>query len=338
MERKLASIQKILEIQPISNAETLEVATILGWKVVVKKGQFSVGEVVVYCEIDSLLPEKPEFEFLRAKNFRIRTIKLRGQVSQGIAFPMSILPPPSTNLPEDSYLVGMDVSAALGIVKYEPELHFGLAGEAKGHFPGFLKKTDQTRLQAYPVILDRYKGERFYVTEKLDGSSMTVYFRNGEFGVCSRNLELRETAGNAFWERANGLGLPEKMRRYGHDIALQGELIGPGIQKNRYGLKEKQFRPFAAFDILGYKRIDVFELRNLCTRFDLEMVPVLDFNFVLNYSIDEMVALSSSKSALNPSVDREGIVVASVAEKIDEDIGDLSFKVISPEYLLKNED
>ncbi len=92
MERKLATIQKIIEVHPIVNADNLERAVIKGWNVVVKKGEFQAGDLCVYCEIDSLMPERPEFEFLESKKYRIKTTKFRGQVSQGIAFPLSILP------------------------------------------------------------------------------------------------------------------------------------------------------------------------------------------------------------------------------------------------------
>jgi len=338
--RKLASIQKILDILPHANADTLEIARVLGWKVCVKKGEFKVGDYCVYMEIDSMLPQKPEFEFLRSKGFRIKTVRLRGEVSQGIAFPLSILDGYKVHdqHQEIPYLEDLDVTELIGVVKYEPAIHFAIGGEIKGHFPEFLKKTDETRIQAFPRLLDRYKGERFYVTEKLDGSSMTVYFKDGMFGICSRNYELRETEGNALWATAKRLHLPEKLTAFGRNIAIQGELIGPGIQGNKYKVKEHQFRPFNAININEAKRIGAVELFSLCSALDLEPVPVIDFWFVLNHTVDDIVSYAEGKSALNSNTEREGVVIRYIEEKYDEDIGDLSFKVISPNFLLKSDE
>ncbi len=332
LERKLASIQRVAEVLTHPNADTLEIVRVLGWKLCAKKGEFKAGDMCVYCEVDSLMPERPEFEFLRSKGFRIRTVRLRGEVSQGIAFSFH-------NEAFDKlrgFKEGADVTAEIGVVKYEPTLHLGLGGEIKGVFPSFLKKTDETRIQAFPRLLERYNGERFYVTEKLDGTSMTVYFNAGEFGVCGRNYELRDEPGNALWAKAKELKLPEKMAAYGKNIAIQGELIGPGIQGNKYKLTQKEFRPFNAIDIDTSKRIDAIELFNLCDRFDLEEVPLLQFNFILNHTIDGLVESAGGKSKLNAETDREGIVIRSIVEKYDEDIGDLSFKVISPDFLVKH--
>ena len=334
IERKLASVQKVAEVLPHTNADSLEIIRVLGWKVCVKKGEFKVGDLCVYAEIDSVFPDRPEFEFLRNKSFRIKTVRLRGQVSQGIAFPISILP--DTDLVY--YFEGQDVTNIIGVVKYEQVLHLGLGGEIEGLFPTFLKKTDETRAQAFPVLLERYKGARFYVTEKLDGSSMTVFVKDGEFGICSRNYKIRDTEGNAFWATAKALNLPEKMVALGKNIAIQGELIGEGIQGNKYKIKGRQFRPFNAYDIDASKRIDAVDLFSYSSLIGLETVPLIDFWFVLNHSIDELVSYSEGKSKLNPETDREGVVIRSITEQIDEDLGDLSFKVISPNFLLKSND
>lgn len=156
--RKLASIQKIKDVQPIQGADTIEVASVLGWKVVVKKGEFQVGNLMVYCEIDSILPEKPEFEFLRNKNFRIRTIRLRGQVSQGICFPLSVLP---TNFEIEE---GKECTEVLEIIKYEPPIPASLSGIVKGTFPSFIPKTDETRVQ---VLQELLQGNRVLYSRKI---------------------------------------------------------------------------------------------------------------------------------------------------------------------------
>ena len=147
--RKLASIQHIKNLEPIEGADAIEKATVLGWQVVVKKGEYKVGDLTVYIEIDSLLPETSDFEFMRKNKFRVRTIRLRGQVSQGICFQPSILPPDFI-LDEDA-----DCTEALGIVKYEPPVPAHLAGIAKGRFPGFIPKTDETRVQVLQEVLEK---------------------------------------------------------------------------------------------------------------------------------------------------------------------------------------
>src|SRR5262245_43323399 len=204
--RKLASIQVVNAAEPIPNADAIERTRVLGWWVVVKKGEVRPGDKVVYCEIDSLLPERPEFEFLRPSSFkparddlpagfRIKTVKLRGQVSQGICFPLSILPP---GAPTDE---GADVTELLAVRKWEPPLPVGMGGRVKGGFPGFLPKTDETRVQVLEAALCRHRGKTFYVTEKLDGTSFTAFLRQGEFGICSRNLWMDEAdeIGRASW-------------------------------------------------------------------------------------------------------------------------------------------
>jgi RNA ligase (TIGR02306 family) len=202
-QRKLASIQTVNAVEPIPNADAIEKIRVLGWWVVSKKGEHKPGDTIVYCEIDSLLPERPEFEFLRASSFkparadpaggpglpagfRIKTVKLRGQVSQGICFPLSILPEVA---PTEE---GSDVTGLLGVLKWEPPLPVGMGGKVKGQFPGFLPKTDETRVQVLEPVLLRHRGKTFYVTEKLDGTSCTAFVRQGEFGICSRNLWMDE--------------------------------------------------------------------------------------------------------------------------------------------------
>jgi RNA ligase (TIGR02306 family) len=165
--RKLASIQKIKSLEPIEGADAIEKATVLGWQLAVKKGEFKVGDLAVYCEIDSLLPDRPEFAFLKPRGMRIRTIRLRGQVSQGICFPLSILPEDIE--PQED----MDVTEILGITKYEPPIPAYLSGKVKGKFPSFIPKTDETRVQVLQKVLDKYQGISCYVSEKLDGSSAT---------------------------------------------------------------------------------------------------------------------------------------------------------------------
>jgi RNA ligase (TIGR02306 family) len=348
--RKLATIQAINHLEPIPNADAIERARILGWWVVVKKGDFRVGDRVVYCEIDSLLPERPEFEFLRPScfkpgyldadavvqpgGFRIKTVKLRGQVSQGICFPLSILPPevPRTD--------GIEVTDLLGIRKYEPPVPAGLSGRVKGGFPGFLPKTDEIRVQVLEGVLERHRGKQFAMTEKLDGTSFTAFLHEGKFGICSRNLWLDETDESSGLVRlAIRLKLDEKLRsvaeKRGFQPAVQGEVIGPGIQKNKYDLKAVELRIFNVLDIDTQRLVDRATMHEILQEVDLASVPEVG-TFVLNHSIDELVEMSAGVSVLNAKAQREGLVLRPMSEEYDPDLaGRLSFKVINPKFLLK---
>ena len=201
MDRKLASIQIIRNIQPIENADNIERVDILGWHLVAKKEEFEIGDKCIYCEVDSVLPDRPEFEFLKSKNFRIKTIKLRGQISQGICFPLSII---------DSYFgvelkEGDDLTEFLGVTKYEIPVSVTMSGKVKNTFPDFLPKTDEIRIQSVPEILERYRNTICYVTEKVDGCSITVYLRDGEFNVASRRMVYLDTPENIWWQISHKL-------------------------------------------------------------------------------------------------------------------------------------
>lgn len=348
MERKLASIQKIVKIEPIEGADAIERATILGWQCVVKKGEFKPGDYCVYCEVDSLLPVKPEFEFLRKScfnprlnGFRIKTVKLRGQISQGIAFPMSVCQMQMSN-PEgegSEYLPeGWDVTELMGIRKYEPEIHASLRGDVKGVFPSFMPKTDETRIQSAPDVLTRHPGFTFIATEKMDGTSSTFYVKDGEFGVCGRNMEYKPTVENTYWEVAKKYELENKLKACGLNIAIQGEICGPGIQKNKYALSEFKLFVYHVFDLDSYKYLEHKAAKEFCRVAGLEMVPTVEENFTLEEklpNIEAAVAFATGKSLVNPNIQREGVVVKSLIESTDPELGRLSFKVINPQFLLK---
>ncbi len=348
--RKLASIQTISQIEPIPKADAIERARVLGWWFVIKKGEFQVGDRVVYCEVDSLLPERVEFEFLRPScfkpsclkadgqvqpaGFRIKTVKLRGQVSQGICFPLSILP---GNAPTE---VGVEVTEQLNICKYEPPIPVGMSGKVKGGFPGFLSKTDETRVQVLESALERHRGKTFYVTEKVDGTSFSAFLRDGEFGICSRNLWMDETDDtNVLVRISRRLELEAKLaaihEKHGFNPAIQGEVIGPGIQKNKYGLTEVGLRVFNVINLDESRLVDHDLMLQIVEECGLESVPQLG-TIELNHTVDEMVEFSQGTSVLAPKVQREGVVLRPLVEEYDEDVGGrLSFKVINPKFLLK---
>ena len=341
MERKLATVRKISDIQPIEGADMIELAIVDGWKVVVAKNVgHKVDDMVIYCEIDSFLPIREEFEFLRKtsfkkmgdqEGFRLKTIRLRGQVSQGLILPIVVLNPPDTNIYVTPF-EGLDVTEMLNIVKYEPPIPASLAGKAKGLFPSFIRKTDEERVQNLASDYEKYRsqnklGMKFYVTEKLDGSSATFYVKDEVFSVCSRNLELIETEDNTFWKVSRELELEDKLRTIGFNVCLQGELIGEGIQGNPYKIKGQTVRFFNGFNIDTQENIPFLEFTEITQKLGLTTVPILDFDFDLPSSIDDMLEYAESPSNLNSNFGREGVVVRSYDRTI-------SFKSISNQFLL----
>jgi len=328
--RKLASIQRIKALDPIAGADAIERATVLGWQLVVKKGEFKVGELCVYCEVDCLMPDEPNFEFLKPRGMRIKTVRLRGQISQGICFPLSILPV-GFDVQED-----VDCTTVLGITKYEPPIPACLNGVAKGAFPSFIPKTDETRVQVLQNLLDQYKGEACYVTEKLDGSSVTFYVNNREFGVCTRNLELVEDPENTIWKIARELDISDKLRAIGMNIAIQGEVIGEGVQGNPLKLRGQTVRFFNVFDIDRREHSSFDKLKDLIRGLSLEMVPIVAPDYKLENDINAIVMMATRKSLVCPDAWAEGIVIRPLIECRDPVIGRVSFKAINPEFLLKS--
>jgi RNA ligase (TIGR02306 family) len=335
-ERKLVSIREISEIIPIPNADAIEVIAVDGWKVVAKKGEFLPGDLCVYFEIDSVLPIQDRYEFLRkccyvnkefVEGFRLKTAKLRGQISQGLVLPISAFP-------EDmSKEIGTDLTDYLGVIKWDPPLPLSLTGLALGHFPSFIPKTDQERIQNIdPDTFRKYQSEHTWeVTEKLEGTSTTYYWNNGHFGVCTRNLELQDTEDSAQWSIAKNYGLMEFLKKLNRNIAIQGELIGPGIQSNYYGGKQKDFYVFDIFDIdTGSKlnsceRLEIWgELSNL----SISHVPVISDNYKLPNNVEQLIQFADGISEINGYSNREGLVFKSMTD------GSTSFKVISNKYLL----
>ena len=361
MERKLASVQRIREIRPIDGADSIELAVINNWQVVVAKSvEHKVGDLIVYCEIDSFLPIREEFEFLRktsykkmadgSEGFRLKTIKLRGQISQGLVLPIHVLDGPDEMKvglskqpwgdqlqlgPYDDALVldeGVDVTSILGIVKYDPPMPAQLAGKAKGYFPSFINKTDEERIQNLTAGYIELENRGYYVTEKLDGSSATYYFRNGEFGVCSRNLELIEEPDNSFWRIARELKIEEKLGSLEENLAIQGELIGEGIQGNPYKIKGQDLRIFSMFNIDTQRYLSLDEMHQVLKKMNvdsnpLQLVPILNYDYKLPNTIDEILMQADGKSVLNKETDREGIVIRNSDRSV-------SFKAISNKFLL----
>lgn len=341
--RKLATVRKIDAINPIPNADAIEVATVGGWKVVVKKNEFNVGDMAVYCEIDSWMPTeiapflskgKEPNEFEGVKGERLRTVKLRGQLSQGMLLNMSIVEKIIGN-PMRKFQEGEDVTESLGIVKWEMPIPTQLAGLVKGNFPTSIPKTDQERVQnlVEEIKNAHAKGMKFEVTEKLEGSSMTCYLIDNEFGVCSRNLDMKRDPNNTLWATAIHEKLEEKMRAVPtvSDFAIQGELVGPGIQGNIYKLKKHAFYVFDIYNISLGRHLTPIERQELVRLVDLPHVPVIAVDKELGTGeVDYILDWADGKSAIGDmnSLWREGIVFKAMN-------GEYSFKAISNKYLME---
>lgn len=340
-ERKMAWIAKIDNVEKHPNADTLDICTIGGWKVVAKLGEYKAGDLAVYCSIDAFVPTtiapfltKPGHEpkiYNGVQGERLRTVKLRQVLSQGLLLNMDQVLS-FTN----SFVEGDDVSELLGIVKYEPPVPASLAGLVKGNFPSVIPKTDAERIQNLSRELAEWIEQKikFEVSVKLDGSSMTVAKIGDDIHVCSRNLSLKlDQDGNTFVEAAKKYDLINKLKDYPIDLAIQGELIGPGIQNNQEKLSSHEFYVFEIYDIKGGRYLSPTDRYNVCDELGLKHTPVLHTSIELGdlglKTVDDALAFAEGKS-LNPNVSREGVVFK------NED-GSIKWKSISNSWLMKNE-
>lgn len=345
--RALASIQVVDAITPHPNANALQLASVLGWQVVIRTDEVCVGDHIVYCEIDSLLPGEADWlpdaikkrvaEQSDKKWFRTKTIKLRGEISQGL-----IVAAP-THFPA-TIAVGTNVTELLGIGKYEPNKKNGGnggGGTTVSTFPvHIVHKTDEPRIQSHPKLLQALQGRRHSITIKCDGTSATYVLDHdtGEFLVCSRNQIRREprvddATTDVYWNMARRYDIKRKLQEVCPHVAIQGEICGPNIQKNLLGLRECDFFVFNIIDTKTKTRLPFDEMTKLCGVLGLCIVPILvadGANF--NFSVKELLALSRGKYAGTKN-DREGIVVRS-ADGVPPHV---SFKVINNDYLLKND-
>jgi RNA ligase (TIGR02306 family) len=342
--RKLATIRKIDELRPIEGADAIECAIVGGWKVVAQKGLYKEGDLAVYFEIDSWIPTelapflskgKDPREFEGVKGERLRTIKLRGQLSQGLLMPLAeVIAIAGCWSPLEE---GDDVTEWLNIKKWEKPINAQLAGVCRGNFPTRIPKTDQERVQNLKKEITASQGMVYEVTEKLEGSSMTCYaLRNDEgvleFGVCSRNMDLKRDENNSFWKTALEYDLEQKMLDREYEFAVQGELCGPGIQGNIYKLSKLEFYVYDIYDVKDGEYMNPNARRELAKSLGLTHVPLLDDYYVLNDDVDSLLNIAEGHSRLSiNSTEREGIVF----KQVD---GGMTFKAISNKYLLKSGD
>lgn len=351
--RKLASIQSVIDVQPIEGADKIERLSVLGYYCVARKNEFKIGDKVVFVEPDAILPFAPWSEFLRDKNkpdkpIRIRTISLKKQVSQGVCFPTSIL---TKELMYDEnekakawvtrgidlgghYVEGTDVTEWLGITQYIPYIPANLVGKVKGLFPSFLRKTDSLRIQSYPDVINELKQDKVYGTIKVDGTSVSLYHKDGVFGVCSRNLELLDD-GSVFWEMAKKYDLPTKLMAYGKNFCIQSECYGNGVQGNKLGIPDKKLAVFDIFDIDNRKYLCYNELLDVCNELGLETVKFIYHGDFIWNSVDEVIQFASTLKYDN-GTPAEGVVFRPTNERYSQVLGErLATKAINPVFLLK---
>jgi RNA ligase (TIGR02306 family) len=344
MVRKLASIQRVLEIVPIVGADAIEAARINGWTCVVKKGAFAVGDVGVFLEIDSIPPDTEAYRFLwtqkgaapaegtRPSNFRIRTRTLRGCLSQGLLLTLA-----EAGLDGD-FADGEDVTEGLGVTKYEPVIPMG-AAELRGGFPSAVPKTDEMRVQSVPEVLQELAGKPYVITLKYDGTSATYVVDpfDDTFHACARNWSIVE-GNNPYWIVAQRHGIEQKLRAKGGRYAIQGEICGPSVQKNPLGLREARLYVFSVRDLTAGRYVSDGEMRALCAEWELEPVAIVEEGDVFAYDQAALLALAEGVYPGTKN-QREGVVIRPREEAFSPTLsGRLSFKAISNRFLLAEKD
>ena len=344
MQRKIASAQTVLSIEPIPNADAIELVRINGWQCVVKKNEFVPGDLGIFLEIDAVPPDDERFRFLwtpkvvtddamiaRPDKFRIRTMRLRGALSQGLFLPLPAFP--EVGVPTE----GDDLTERLGVGKYEPPPPAN-GGEWRGPFPPMVPKTDEMRIQSVPRVLDESRGLPYAITLKYDGTSATFVIdpRTGEFHAASRNQSVRD-GGNAYWNMARKYDIEAVLRRTPH-LAIQGEIVGPGIQKNPLALAEPALFVFNVYDMTRGVYLDHDPARAFLADAGLTAVETVETGDTFAHTQEELLALAEGKYPGTKN-EREGVVIRPRAETFSATLaGRLSFKAISNRYLLAERD
>lgn len=343
MKRKLASVQIVDDILPIPGADSIEAVKLAGWACVVRKGAFQKGDRGVFFEIDAVPPDAEPFWFLwtpkgevpraglRPGSFRLRTKKLRGCLSQGLFMRLD-------ELGLEGVSEGEDLTARLEVEKYEPPLPTG-SGDARCAFPSAVPKTDEMRVQSVPGVLDELRGLPYVATQKCDGTSATFLIdeADGTFHACSRNWSLKD-GDNLYFAIARKLELESKLRSVGGRFAIQGEICGPGIQKNPMGLAAPTLFVFSVLDLETRTFLSDRAMRGLVAQLGLVPVAIVEEGDAFDHDQASLLALAEG---LYPGTknQREGIVIRP-REEVHSIVlgGRLSFKAISNRYLLDERD
>lgn len=308
---KYAVVAKILELNPIEGADRIETATVLGWRVVTQKGLYNVGDLTVMIFPDTLIPKKfLDGAYQGDEKVRLKTVKLKGQYSAGLLLPMSVV--------GNSFSEGDEVSELLGIEKWIAPASASISGDAAGSFPTMIiSKTDEMNIRSEPAaVLEAntnvlFKDTPIVVTLKCDGSSGTFISKDDTFRVCSRNLELKETEANVFWQAARKYKLKENLEAAGVNMAIQGEVCGPGIQGNPMKLDELTFFAFQMKDLSTNKWVSWDHFTDFCTCSQIPHVKEL-YRFYVNeepLDIDRLQEIANNAKYDNGRTNAEGIVV-----------------------------
>ena len=348
MSRKLASIQRIWKIDPIEGADRIELAHVLGWQCVVNKGQFQPMDAAVYFEIDSFLPIRPEFEFMRktsyknsdilGEGFRLRTLTFRGQISQGLLLPVNQFPE-LTGYPE----IGTDVTEQLGVRKWEIEERATTGGTVIGTLPRDIPHTDETRVQENPELIQAFAGLDYYISTKMDGSSHSIGIDENGFHVCGHNYEYKDDGSSSFYNLVKERGYQERLEAFVAEnglttLTIQGELCAPGIQRNRLKLTKPEWYVFTVRE--NGKRVGLKRMQEICKALRMITVPIeeVDTNLPSKYPTVEAL-LKRADGNYPTGGKKEGIVIRPTEPVFCPLISaPLSMKVISNKYLLKNEE
>ena len=350
--RKLASIQRIWNIEPIEGADRIELAHVLGWQCVVNKGQFKPMDLAVYFEVDSFLPIREEFEFMRSSSyrnteimgegFRLRTMKFRGQISQGLLQPIKTFEELKEINIEEKEVVGTDVTELLGVRKWEIEERATTSGTVIGTLPYDIPHTDETRVQAEPELINEFEGLEYYISTKMDGSSHSIGIDENGFHVTGHNYEYKDDDSSSFYKLVKERGYKEKLyaffeKRGLKTFTIQGELCAPGIQKNPLKLSKPEWYVFTIRE--DGKRVGLDRMTEICNELELNLVPIEErgMNLPEKYkTVDDLLARAEGNYSSGGR--KEGIVIRPTEPIFSKIIdGDLSMKVVSNKYLLKNE-
>jgi RNA ligase (TIGR02306 family) len=319
----LAYIGKVLDIIKIPGAEKIESLDVVcgeggRWRGCAQKGQFKVNDPCAIFLQDALLPDDPlkwpEFEFMKKYKYRVRMCKFLGTPSEVLIMPIN----------EMLYDVGTDVTDYFGVTKYSKQIPLNMRGERKGNFPSFIPKTDEPNFQSVTGLVEYMKGKLVYVSMKYDGTSCTMYKKDDVFGVCSRNMELKDTDSNLYWKMAKKYDVINKIP---DNYAFQMEIIGPGIQKNPLGLQEQEIRIFNVFDITDQKYLDGLDAKGAVS--DLPFVFVNTIQLFHFDSYEDIRSLGEVEYSTNKP--GEGVVIRTMKEGMYHGMR-CSFKVINLNY------
>ena len=345
--RKLASIQRVWKIESIEGADRIELAHVLGWQCVVNKGQFQPMDIAVYFEIDSFLPIRDVFEFMRSSSykktdimgegFRLRTMRFRGQISQGLLLPVSQFP----EIPKNAD-VGDDVTELLGVRKWEIEERATTGGTVIGTLPYDIPHTDETRVQEEPELIQAFAGLEYYISTKMDGSSHSIGIDENGFHVTGHNYEYKDDGSSSFYKLVKAREYQAKMEDYMKvldmkTLTIQGELCAPGIQQNRLRLAKPEWYVFTIRE--NGKRVGLKRMLQICEALDITPVPIEEVGTDLPSKYPTVEALLSRADGEYPNGGKkEGIVIRPTEPVFCPLISaSLSMKVVSNKYLLKND-